>query len=144
MKTATAMAAAPNSSKMALISFLAWSFIVSLVVLAIAEFKPPISLPATAPADSFSAERALKHVSAISEVAHPLGSSANATIRDYLVALTCDIAMADRDIRDEVLVAGARMMRRFDAMVNFRDGLKRNLKMTKQAIDKIVARTEVT
>jgi len=52
--------------------------------------------------------------------------------------------MADRDIRDEVLVAGARMMRRFDAMVNFRDGLKRNLKMTKQAIDKIVARTEVT
>jgi peptidase M48-like protein len=69
---------------------------------------------------------------------------ADASIRDYLVALTCDIAMADRDIRDEVLVAGARMMRRFDAMVNFRDGLKRNLKMTKQAIDKIVARTEVT
>jgi len=71
-------------------------------------------------------------------------NGADASIRDYLVALTCDIAMADRDIRDEVLVAGARMMGRFDGMVNFRDGLKRNLKMTKQAIDKIVARIEVT
>jgi hypothetical protein len=64
------------------------------------------------------------------------------SIRDYLVALTCDLAMADRDIKDEVLVAGARVMRRFDAMGNFRDGLKRNLKMTKQAIDKIVAQID--
>jgi hypothetical protein len=86
MKISTAMAAVPNSARMALISFLAWSFIVSLAVVAIAEFKPPIPLPSTAPADSFSAERALKYVSAISEVAHPLGSNANAAVRDYLVA----------------------------------------------------------
>lgn len=68
--------------------------------------------------------------------------AADASILDYLVALTCDIAMADRDLRDEVLAAGARMMRRFDGMVNFRDGLKRNLKLTKKVIDGIVARAE--
>jgi prepilin-type processing-associated H-X9-DG protein len=47
--------------------------------------EPPDPLPASAPASEFSAERALSHVEQIAERPHPVGSAANAEVRDYLV-----------------------------------------------------------
>jgi hypothetical protein len=47
--------------------------------------EPPEPLPASAPANEFSAERAFTHVEQIAEQPHPVGSAANAEVRDYLV-----------------------------------------------------------
>jgi hypothetical protein len=47
---------------------------------------PPAPRPASTPADEFSAERAFKHVEQIAAVPHPVGSAANARVRDYLLA----------------------------------------------------------
>lgn len=65
---------------------LAWFFIVLVAVLAIQELKAPEPEAATAPADEFSAERAMVYVRAIASVPHPLGSDANNTARNYLLA----------------------------------------------------------
>lgn len=46
---------------------------------------PPNALPATAEAGDFSAERAFDHVTAIAREPHPIGSPANARVRDYIV-----------------------------------------------------------
>lgn len=48
--------------------------------------SPPAPLPAAAPPGDFSAERAWVHVQAIAPTTHPLGSPANAAVRDYIVA----------------------------------------------------------
>ncbi len=45
----------------------------------------PKPAPANAPADAFSAGRAFADIQAMGSVPHPLGSPANAKIRDYLV-----------------------------------------------------------
>src|SRR5919107_1365967 len=47
--------------------------------------EPPEPLPASAQASEFSAERAFSHVEQIAERPHPVGSPANAEVRDYLV-----------------------------------------------------------
>ncbi len=47
---------------------------------------PPKAAPVTAPAAEFSAERAMEHVRAISQKPHPIGSPANAVVRDYIMA----------------------------------------------------------
>lgn len=65
---------------------LAWLFIVLLAVLAIQELRAPEPKAATAPASEFSAERAMVYVRAIASVPHPLGSDANKTVRNYLLA----------------------------------------------------------
>ena len=65
---------------------LAWFSIVLVAVLAIQELKAPAPEAATAPANKFSAERAMVHVRAIASVPHPLGSDANKTVRNYLLA----------------------------------------------------------
>ena len=46
----------------------------------------PKPAPASAPADAFSAERALKDIAVIAREPHPIGSPANARVRDYLIA----------------------------------------------------------
>ena len=45
----------------------------------------PRPAPASAPADAFSAGRAFADIRAMGSVAHPLGSPANAKVRDYLM-----------------------------------------------------------
>src|SRR5258708_27741792 len=65
---------------------LAWAALVLLTALAVMELKPPDPAPATAPPTEFSAERALVHLRAISRAPHPIGSAANAAVREYLVA----------------------------------------------------------
>src|SRR5687767_3966658 len=47
---------------------------------------PPDPVPASAPATAFSSERALRHVRAIAERPHPVGSVANARVREYLLS----------------------------------------------------------
>lgn len=46
---------------------------------------PPAPVPADAPADVFSAERAFVHISECAQRPHPIGSAENARVRDYLV-----------------------------------------------------------
>jgi hypothetical protein len=48
--------------------------------------NPPAPVLADAPADKFSAGRALVHVRSIAQTAHPIGSQANAAARDYISA----------------------------------------------------------
>ncbi len=59
--------------------------LVLLGALAIAPYIPRSVVPASAPADVFSAERALPHLQAIAREPHPVGSPANARVRDYLI-----------------------------------------------------------
>ena len=65
---------------------LAWAALVLLTALAVMELKPPDPVPATASPTEFSSERALVHLRAISRAPHPIGSAANAAVREYLVA----------------------------------------------------------
>jgi hypothetical protein len=60
--------------------------LITLGALAIAPYIPSRVLPASAPADVFSAERALPHLRTIAQEPHPVGSPANARVRDYLLA----------------------------------------------------------
>jgi hypothetical protein len=57
-----------------------------LAALAVAPLFPRSVAPAGAPADVFSAERALPHLQAIAGEPHPVGSPANARVRDYLLS----------------------------------------------------------
>ncbi|MCC7266752.1 MAG: M20/M25/M40 family metallo-hydrolase, partial [Caulobacteraceae bacterium] len=51
-------------------------------------------LPATAPPTVFSAERAMADVAVIAREPHPVGSAANARVRDYLVARLRGLGLA--------------------------------------------------
>jgi hypothetical protein len=62
--------------------------------------------------------------------------------REYLIALMFDCAMADREASHDLLAAAARTASVFGGLDQFRTGLKRDLKMTKVAIDKLVKAAE--
>ncbi|MFL6388061.1 MAG: M20/M25/M40 family metallo-hydrolase [Terriglobales bacterium] len=70
-----------------------WGFIIALAVLSITAVHPPQPLPATAPENEFSAQRALIHVREIATVPHPLGSAADAAARNYLVAQLTELGL---------------------------------------------------
>src|SRR5215207_3789990 len=55
--------------------------------------EPPEPLPASAQASEFSAERSFSHVEQIAERPHPVGSAANAEVRDYLVGQLEDLGL---------------------------------------------------
>src|SRR5215213_2470844 len=55
--------------------------------------EPPDPRPASAQAREFSAERAFSHVEQIAERPHPVGSPANAEVRDYLVKQLEDLGL---------------------------------------------------
>lgn len=61
------------------------------------------------------------------------------SFRDYLVSLSLDVAMADPEGRDAMLTAGARLAGSYGASEGFKAALKRDLKFTKAAIDRIFA-----
>src|SRR5215211_4183802 len=72
--------------------------VVALVLGALAAFsllalEPPDPLSASAPANEFSAERAFSHGERIAERPHPVGSAANAEVRDYLVKQLEDLGL---------------------------------------------------
>ncbi|HEY6352143.1 MAG TPA: M20/M25/M40 family metallo-hydrolase [Candidatus Angelobacter sp.] len=83
----------PAPSGSFLSASLAWCFIFGAAALAIYLLKAPDAVPATSPADQFSAERALTHVRAIAQAPHPIGSVANAAARDYLAAQLSALGM---------------------------------------------------
>lgn len=53
--------------------------------LALLSFIPPSVVSSSAPASAFSAERALPHLQVIAQQPRPVGSAANARVRDYLL-----------------------------------------------------------
>src|SRR6476659_11287397 len=61
-------------------------FVTLCIVFAERANRPPVVVPATAPLTEFSAERAMKHVVAIAQRPHPIGSAEHDRVRDYLVA----------------------------------------------------------
>ena len=63
---------------------------------------PPAPVPASAPAEVFSAERALVQVLAISRAPHPLGSAEHDRVRDHLVAALQQLGFSTRIQKDVV------------------------------------------
>ena len=64
------------------------ALVAALIVAAMiawADAKPPAPAPLSAPAEAFSAERAMADVAAIAPIPHPVGSAANHAVRDLLV-----------------------------------------------------------
>ena len=60
--------------------------IVAAVFAGMSSLARPAVVPASAPADEFSAERAMEHIRAIFQEPHPVGSPGNAQARDYIIA----------------------------------------------------------
>ncbi|MEM7353054.1 MAG: M28 family metallopeptidase [Acidobacteriota bacterium] len=64
-------------------------FLLALTILSaalgISTIRPPAVVPADAPAEDFSADRARRHLEAIATDPHPLGSQEHARVRQYLV-----------------------------------------------------------
>jgi len=69
-----------------LVPLLTWTFIILLIVVSVTTLAPPAPVAATAALTDFSADRALMHVRAIAQTAHPIGTDANSTVREYLLA----------------------------------------------------------
>lgn len=67
------------------------------------------------------------------------GDRFDASFREYLVSLSLDVAMADPDSRDAMLTAGARLASTYNGVEAFKAALKRDLKFTKSAIDRVLA-----
>jgi peptidase M28-like protein len=65
----------------------------ALAAVSLLALRPPDPLPASAPANEFSAERAFSDVEQIAERPHPVGSAANAEVRDYLVGQLEDLGL---------------------------------------------------
>ncbi len=60
--------------------------LVLITVMGFITTRPPNVVPADAPADQFSAERAMEPLSFIGSFKNPIGSKANETVRDYIMA----------------------------------------------------------
>jgi hypothetical protein len=60
-------------------------FIAAVCWWGLEQVVPPPTVPATAPAAQFSAERALRYLRAFARVPHPVGSPAHDQVRDYIL-----------------------------------------------------------
>jgi len=76
---------------------LGWSCIALLTFVSVRGLKPPASIPATAPANQFSAERAMSHVRAIARMPHPMGDASNIGAREYLLAQLSALGFAPQE-----------------------------------------------
>ncbi len=65
--------------------------------------------------------------------------SVDDSVRDYFSALTFDLAMADPDVRDTILTAGAIAATKLKGLEPYKLALKRDLKLTKAAVERIIA-----
>lgn len=61
-------------------------FIILAVWYSLWMIQPPAPAPLTASPDSFSAERAFKHIQKIGQRPHPLGSEENTRVRNYILS----------------------------------------------------------
>ena len=62
--------------------------------LAFVALRPPSPVPADAPASAFSAQRAYSDVMVMAKSPHPVGSPANAQVRDFLLARLTALGLA--------------------------------------------------
>src|SRR5215207_8791517 len=65
----------------------------ALAAISLLALEPLDPRPVSTPANEFSAERAFSHVEQIAERPHPVGSAANAEVRDYLVKQLEDLGL---------------------------------------------------
>src|SRR5919107_5606159 len=65
----------------------------ALAAISLLALEPLDSRPVSAPANEFSAERAFSHVEQVGEQPHPVGSAANAEVRNYLVGQLEDLGL---------------------------------------------------
>ncbi|GGE13509.1 hypothetical protein GCM10011529_19860 [Polymorphobacter glacialis] len=71
--------------------------LVAAAFLGFAAARPPLPVPASAPADQFSAIRAMGDVRVIARAPHPTGSAANDAVRAHLVARLQDLGFTVRE-----------------------------------------------
>lgn len=69
-------------------------FVGLFVLIGIKQLEPPDIVPASAAADQFSADRALKHLRVIAQRPHPIGSSEHSVVRDYIVRELTEMGLA--------------------------------------------------
>jgi Peptidase family M28 len=85
-----------GASRRGLLQLVGATVLVVLVVVILGAYlarTPPAPRPASSPVDQFSAERAFAHVEQIAATPHPVGSAANAGVRDYLLAELRDLGL---------------------------------------------------
>jgi hypothetical protein len=68
-------------------------FVAICIVFAKRVSRPPVAVPASAPLTAFSAERAMKHVVAIAQRPHPIGSAEHDQVRNYLIAQLSNLGL---------------------------------------------------
>lgn len=67
-------------------AFLVFIVLASVAVVTVIQTVPPSPLPANAPTNEFSAERAIEHIRVIGKEPRPTGSAANTAVREYILA----------------------------------------------------------
>jgi len=72
---------------------IAFLFVALCVVFAERASRPPGAIAENAPLTVFSAERAMKHLLAIAQRPHPIGSAEHDRARDYLVAQLSNLGL---------------------------------------------------
>lgn len=93
-----------------------WPLLASLVIaalLAIAATTPPAPRDATAPADAFSAARAMIDIREISRAPHPTGSADNARVRAWLVGRLTGLGLTVRQTSAPLSAKGAARLRKW-------------------------------
>lgn len=94
-----------NDFKPATAAIITFLFVIAVAITAIYDVQPPSPLPATAPDSLFSADRAAGYIREIARQPHPLGSAANARVREFIVRQLNEIGV--RPQLDTVTVTGA-------------------------------------
>ncbi|CAN5317959.1 M28 family metallopeptidase [soil metagenome] len=83
------------------------SLILCLIVggtIAVAQARPPAPVGADAPKTAYSAGRAMADIRVIAARPHPIGSAANAAVRDYLVGRMTGLGLSPRIQSADVVV----------------------------------------
>ena len=101
-------------TKLYIQAILTLSLIAATTCLCVVHLVPPSPLPDNASVLEFSATRAMRHVGAVSQRPHPVGSPELDIVRDYIVAQLRNIGLepstqhtfATRQTRADVLLAG--------------------------------------
>lgn len=88
---------------LALLAAIAWA--------ALCAIAPPGPMPADAPAEGFSAARAMRHVERIAARPRPSGSQAHAEAREWIVGAFGELGLESQVTRRDVTVARGRLVR---------------------------------
>jgi hypothetical protein len=86
------------------LSLLSYLFIASMIFLAIYEVRPPATVAKDAPPNEFSSGRAMQHLQIIAQATHPIGSQAEANVRQYLLKELLNLGL-DPQIQSATVLA---------------------------------------